>query len=157
MLTRSQVARRLGKSIATVRRMEGFDLNPWTDERGVNRFDADEVDAVAKSAGHRAPQRLDLPAARGRSGTSNANPDRTSTVDDVRGLVIAHAREIDRERATAQAHAQAVQALRGQNETIRADLRACIVLVLQLVEPGQRPSLRDRALDALQAIVKRSA
>jgi hypothetical protein len=46
MLTRSQVARRLGKSIATVRRMEGSELHPWKDDAGVHRFDPDEVDSA---------------------------------------------------------------------------------------------------------------
>jgi hypothetical protein len=46
MLTRSQVAKRLGKSIATVRRLEGSALHPIQDRDGVHRFDAREVDAV---------------------------------------------------------------------------------------------------------------
>lgn len=48
MLTRSQVARRLGKSIATVRRMEGVALHPQRDARGVQRFDPHEVERVAR-------------------------------------------------------------------------------------------------------------
>lgn len=44
------VAKRLGKSIATVRRMEGIELHPARDERGVHRFDPDEVEAVANGA-----------------------------------------------------------------------------------------------------------
>lgn len=47
MLTRAGVAKRLGKSIATVRRIEGVELHPTSDERGVHHFDPDEVDAVA--------------------------------------------------------------------------------------------------------------
>jgi hypothetical protein len=47
MLTRSQVAKRLGKSIATVRRMEGTVLHPRRDAGGVLRFDPVEVDRVA--------------------------------------------------------------------------------------------------------------
>lgn len=47
MLTRSQVARRLGRSLATVRRAEGRVLHPTVDVRGVHRFDAAEVDALA--------------------------------------------------------------------------------------------------------------
>jgi hypothetical protein len=49
MLTRGQVARRLGKSIATVRRMEGNELHPARDERGVLRFTAEEVEHVVSS------------------------------------------------------------------------------------------------------------
>ena len=47
MLTRSGVAKRLGKSIASVRRMEGVELHPVRDERGVHRFDPVEVEQVA--------------------------------------------------------------------------------------------------------------
>lgn len=48
MLTRSQVARRIGRSIATVRKMEGQTLHPRVDARGVHRFDAAEVETVAR-------------------------------------------------------------------------------------------------------------
>ncbi len=47
MLTRSQVARRLGRSLATVRRAEGKALHPTVDGRGVHQFDPVEVDALA--------------------------------------------------------------------------------------------------------------
>jgi hypothetical protein len=46
-MTRQQVAKRLGKSLATVRRLEGGRLNPSQDARGVHRFDPDEVEALA--------------------------------------------------------------------------------------------------------------
>lgn len=48
MLTRSQVANRLGKSIATVRRMEGTELHPRRSPEGVNLFDPVEVAEVAR-------------------------------------------------------------------------------------------------------------
>jgi hypothetical protein len=48
MLTRSQVAKRLGKSVATVRRIEGVLLAPIQDARGVYRFNADDVDDLAR-------------------------------------------------------------------------------------------------------------
>lgn len=48
MLTRGQVAKRLGKSVATVRRLEGRELHPRRDAKGVLRFDPDEVEAVAQ-------------------------------------------------------------------------------------------------------------
>jgi hypothetical protein len=51
-MTRKQVARRLGKSIATVRRIEGMLLHPARDERGVHRFDPDEVEALALDVDH---------------------------------------------------------------------------------------------------------
>ena len=46
-MTRKQVARRLGKSIATVRRIEGVLLHPTRDERGIHHFEPDEVEALA--------------------------------------------------------------------------------------------------------------
>jgi hypothetical protein len=48
MLTRGQVAKRLGKSIATVRRMEGRALHPKRDQKGVLRFDPAEVESVVR-------------------------------------------------------------------------------------------------------------
>jgi hypothetical protein len=50
MVTRAGVAKRLGLSIASVRRMEGRELHPWTDERGVHQFDSTEVDEVARAS-----------------------------------------------------------------------------------------------------------
>jgi hypothetical protein len=46
-LTRRTVANRLGVSVSTVRRMEGIDLHPYQDERGVWCFDGLEVEAIA--------------------------------------------------------------------------------------------------------------
>lgn len=48
MLTRAQVAKRLGRSIATVRRLEGVALHPVLDSDGIHRFDPDEVERVAE-------------------------------------------------------------------------------------------------------------
>jgi hypothetical protein len=48
MLTRGQVAKLLGKSIATVRRLEGHELHPQRDLGGVLRFDEDEVELLAR-------------------------------------------------------------------------------------------------------------
>ncbi len=46
MLTRSQVARRLGRSIATVRRLEDRALHPIVGKRNVRYFDVLEVDRL---------------------------------------------------------------------------------------------------------------
>lgn len=48
MLTRSQVARRIGRSVATVRRMEGHSLHPDVGPRRMRLFDVDEVEDVAE-------------------------------------------------------------------------------------------------------------
>lgn len=64
MLTRAQVADRLGKSIATVRRLQnGGELNSRQDRRGVHRFDERDVAELAErySSGER------ITAARGAS------------------------------------------------------------------------------------------
>jgi hypothetical protein len=49
MLTRGGVAKRPGKSIATIRRMEGVELHVTVDGCGVHWFDTLEVDAIAVS------------------------------------------------------------------------------------------------------------
>jgi hypothetical protein len=51
MLTRSQVARRLGKSVATVRRLEGVELYPRRDWRGGWQFSEVEADGLRKRNG----------------------------------------------------------------------------------------------------------
>ena len=60
MLTRASVAKRLGKSIATVRRMEGIELHPIVDERGIHWFEVCEVDALRASCGPGAESRFGL-------------------------------------------------------------------------------------------------
>lgn len=47
-MTRKQVAVRLGKSLATVRRLEGVLLHPVRNARGVYRFNPDEVEELAE-------------------------------------------------------------------------------------------------------------
>jgi hypothetical protein len=47
MMTRTDVARRIGKSVATVRRLEGVELHPIVDEDGVHLFDEAEVERLA--------------------------------------------------------------------------------------------------------------
>jgi len=56
MLTRAGVAKRLGKSIATVRRMEGVELHPSVDTRGVRRFNPEEVERIARGEGGGRPK-----------------------------------------------------------------------------------------------------
>lgn len=57
MLTRSGVAKRLGKSIATVRRMEDEELHPLRDARGVLQFSEEEVERIARSRSTSVPCR----------------------------------------------------------------------------------------------------
>ncbi len=65
MLTRSGVAKRLGKSIATVRRMEGVELHPTLGADGVHQFDSAEVDDVARRKRGPSPHRIADLTARG--------------------------------------------------------------------------------------------
>lgn len=46
-MRRAQFAKRIGKSVATVRRLEGTKLFPTVDEDGTHRFDPAEVEAFA--------------------------------------------------------------------------------------------------------------
>lgn len=61
MLTRAAVAKRLGKSIATVRRLEGRVLFPIVDHRGVRRFHESQVEHVRLLM----REGIAIPAARG--------------------------------------------------------------------------------------------
>ncbi len=47
-LTRDDVAKRLGVSISTVRRLEGTRLHPQIDDKSVRRFKASDVERLAK-------------------------------------------------------------------------------------------------------------
>jgi DNA-binding transcriptional MerR regulator len=47
-LTRDEVAKRLGVSISTVRRLEGARLHPLIDDKSVRRFKASDVERLAK-------------------------------------------------------------------------------------------------------------
>jgi hypothetical protein len=68
MLTRSQVAARLGKSIATVRRLEGVHLHPTRDAAGVHRFERDEVEQLASAIARREVTQGGAPQAAGWKG-----------------------------------------------------------------------------------------
>lgn len=56
-LTRSQVARRIDRSLSTVRRFEFVKLHAVADEKGIFKFDADEVDALAKELRDATPKK----------------------------------------------------------------------------------------------------
>jgi hypothetical protein len=64
-LTRTQVAKRLGVSVATVRRMEGKELHPTKDENGVRLFEPAEVESIgaARSPGPPTPSSSGILAA----------------------------------------------------------------------------------------------
>ena len=49
LLTRSEVAKSLSVSVSTVRRMEGRELHPTVDDRGVHFFDIEQVRKLAEA------------------------------------------------------------------------------------------------------------
>ena len=51
-MSRRQAARRLGKSLTTIRRIEGVLLHPDVDSRGVHRFREEDVDRLADDVEH---------------------------------------------------------------------------------------------------------
>lgn len=116
-MTRKQVADRLGRSLATVRRLEGVLLHPRRDARGVHHFERDEVEALAR----------DLDAGRVSAGTVDESPEQRE--DDgpcpecsaLRDEVDALGGELDAARRN---HRREVDALRVESERIQSRLRA---------------------------------
>ncbi|MBA3465001.1 MAG: hypothetical protein H0T46_34015 [Deltaproteobacteria bacterium] len=104
LLSRAQVAERIGASVATVRRYEGTLLHPHLDKDGTHRFDPKEVTALAAS---RANQALD------RGKIRNAKP----VVSDARtrGEIAALVFERLEQR---QSHAEIVIGLRIEPELV---------------------------------------
>jgi len=102
MMTRSGVAKRLGKSIATVRRMEGVELHPTLGGDGVHLFDPDEVEAIATGARGPSPHRIADLTARRIVDSDGAQPEAEDRIAQLES-------ELARERA---AHAQSLVSLR---------------------------------------------
>ncbi len=137
MLTRGQVAKRIGKSIATVRRLEGVEFHPKRDAGGVFRFDPREVDRVAarlrqKRRGH--------VGTNGRSAWFNRSADMDDDLEQEDPEDRAHRerlrrqeeefRAIDKERRQRREEYERRQAeqIRAQAETARLDaLRSRVV------------------------------
>lgn len=140
MLTRSQVAKRLGKSIATVRRMEGSDLHPKRDERGVFQFDFDEVEAIARAerGGSARVKNAELAGWRRgsarRQGLSENASDQSVPVEEVVRL----------------------RCLRGQIERLQEkndELRNALVLMAEYVAPGLREGEGREMLSTIERLV----
>ena len=154
MLTRSQVAKRLGKSIATIRRMEGTELFPTRDARGVYRFDPKEVDQVLQEC-RTAPR-------------ATAKPHRTRELQQARARIAELEEETEservfdefmrhdqewREQREAQAHRDAEQerlrALEEENDELRAARMAETVEFLQSLTPREVCALSDEEFEEL--------
>jgi hypothetical protein len=104
LLTRAQVAERIGTSIATVRRLEGKGLTPHVDDEGTHRFHPKEVAALAASRANEAT---------GREKIRNPIPVPEART---RGELAALVYERFEQR---QSHAEIVIGLRVEPETVR--------------------------------------
>lgn len=119
MLTRAGVAKRLKRSIATVRRMEGRELHPWTDSRGVHQFDGGEVEQVARAEHDRDPHGDELAAS-----LADANEGDARRRVERLGLELNEAREACRVASERSAE------LESQNR----ELRTTAIEALEMVE-----------------------
>jgi hypothetical protein len=104
LLSRAQVADRIGMSVPTVRRYEGTLLHPHVDEQGVHWFDPREVTALAASRANNAIANNKL---------RNAKP---ATETRTRGELAAQVFERFEQR---QSQAEIVIGLRVEPETVR--------------------------------------
>ena len=180
MLTRSDVAKRLGKCIATVRRMEGVELHPVRDERGVNRFDPDEVEAAAagragEGAIHRAgwsspgdpTEYFEDPLERRRDDQGERLYREIAEARDDAELWARRTREefeaakAERERA-AQLREEATRELREQQQALRQQVEECelaqrvLNMVAQCSNRELRELMRHREFRELVAFAERT-
>ena len=133
MLTRSQVARRLGKSIATVRRMEGNELNPWKDDAGIHRFDPEEVEGAAAT-----------PRPRFSPPSTDESADNAEMLEELQSeLAEAHdqIRDLRRQLETAQARRRQLHAVVAENEQLRDALELSVKCIVEQLGPNTPRSL----------------
>jgi hypothetical protein len=129
-MTRKEVARRLGKSVATVRHIEGALLHPSRDARGVHQFDEDEVEALAADVARGA---VSLAPDLGGHGLGAAEPpsECTSCAVHMRDVAALRAK-LDEQQS---AHSRALNAVRAQHaRELAAYDRAAHELVAQVEE-----------------------
>jgi hypothetical protein len=137
MLRRSQVARRLRRSISSVRRLERHELFPVLDARGVHWFDECEVDALARRLA-----RGEITAAQGAWLSGGEQPRRRAPAAETRD----EARS-DRGRSDSSARLEhELEALKKENAELRERVRAFILGVETLLERGPV----DEALEMLE-------
>jgi hypothetical protein len=140
MLTRAQVAARLGKSIATVRRMEGTALHPRKDANGVHRFCPMEVTAVA-----RAPRTRGWPAG---ASLARANDGNDEAVDE---LATERVRALERDLAQVRADLGRMHRLSEENAKLREALMLSLDCLLEQIGPK---ASRD-VLDIVEGLIAR--
>ena len=128
-MRRAQVAKRIGKSVATVRRLEGMGLFPTVDEDGTHRFDPAEVEAFAARMDRSTPpQSAWLRAELARRAEEEADDrDHAARLERQRGDTEAFHRNSAEKRAQEQrAHEErerrALAEARAELEAVRRDL-----------------------------------
>jgi hypothetical protein len=161
MLTRSGVAKRLGKSIATVRRMEGIELFPTRDERGIHRFDPEEVERVAR--GERSPNRTpkphrmaDLQPLVSDADQSGLEPDPDQLWENWRREQPERAEQLELQRQLSEA--REAEERRREEELAEQVLRPVQQEVCEFLEsltPREARRLSEDDLDALMAVFER--
>ena len=146
MLTRSGVAKRLGKSIATVRRMEGVELHPTLGTDGVHLFEPGEVDDVANGRRGPSAHRIADLTARG-LGTDGVDP------TEAESRVAELESELARERtAYAAALAEVQQQAREKEKQAAAEARDLAAL-LDSITDRDLAVLDEDDLDELAALL----
>jgi hypothetical protein len=129
VLTRRQVARRLGKSVATVRRIEGILLHPVQDWRGVYRFDVNDVESLVHDV---AIGEVRLCVAMG----SRLSP-RSRIADGGAGSERRMPGAREGVVPGCSAHEDLVTRLRDENATLRTLARSACSIALDLCSPAQ--------------------
>jgi hypothetical protein len=124
-VTRGDVARYLGKSVATVRRAEGRYLHPRRDANGVHHFRFDEVKALRDAV------------ARG----------------DVRLNDVDFARAIKSNGVTDAEATDTIAELRAEIAELRACARTAVELFFDVCPPHILQKLEDDTLTAFEAVL----
>ncbi len=163
MMTRSQVAKRLGKSIATVRRMEGVELFPTRDGRGVFRFDPAEVEAVAAGHTRNSADTAGLVRAGGAPTEHDAGDWFTTCSDADFAAYLEQSRTAARERSRRRQEAAAEELREWRERRNRrrqeAEAQSMMLDMLRLVEaveqatPREIARLRDEDVAEIQSLL----
>lgn len=125
MLSRSQVAKRLRRSVSTVRRLERHELFPVCDARGIYWFDEREVEAVRK--------RIERGQATSARGAWLSRPVRYRKGLVAREVISRDRNGVARENASEEVE---VKRLRRENKSLRARLHLFTVGTEALLKLG---------------------
>jgi hypothetical protein len=148
MLTRSQVARRLGKSVATVRRIEGVLLAPMRDRRGIYRFEEDEVADLVRDIDRGDVslwQEMSDATEEGCSRLTTDTRERDSRAHDV-GATTQQADALERQNKAA---AERISKLEHENQSLRSQARNLSRLLVAVSSAAELEALPHEILVSL--------